>query len=126
MIIHDSYDSKTDIVHDVRLSGLFVDPQNIDVSIVNSDRICVSWPRRIVGMVAVDVAKISEACLSLQYLWSGILETLAVLVVFSFFIGINVLAALGVIAVSIPWQYYLGLVVPYRKKELSKISTKRV
>jgi ATP-binding cassette, subfamily C (CFTR/MRP), member 1 len=79
----------------------------------------------IVGLVAVDVAKISEACLSLQYLWSGIFETSAVLVVLGFQIRMSVLPALAVMAVFLPLQYYLGLVVAYRKKALSKISTKR-
>ena len=75
----------------------------------------------IVGMVAVDVAKIFEACLSLQSLWSGIFETLAVLAVLSFLI---VLPAVGVMAVFLPLQHNLGLVVAYRKKALSVISTK--
>ena len=79
----------------------------------------------IVGLVAVDVAKISEACLSLQYLWSGVFETLAVLAILSLLIGTSVLPAVGVMAVFLPLQYYLGLVVAYRKKALSVISTKR-
>jgi hypothetical protein len=64
-----------------------------------------------------------HACL--QYLWSCIFETLAVLIVLSFQIRMSVLPALAVMAVFLPLQYYLGLVVAYRKKALSKISTKR-
>jgi ATP-binding cassette, subfamily C (CFTR/MRP), member 1 len=79
----------------------------------------------IVALVAVDVAKISEACLSLQYLWSGIFETLAVLVVLSLMIKASVVPAIAVMAVFLPLQYYLGLVVAYRKKALSVVSTKR-
>jgi ABC transporter transmembrane region len=37
----------------------------------------------------------------------------------------RVLPALAVMAVFLPLQYFLGLVVAYRKKALSKISTKR-
>ena len=79
----------------------------------------------IVGLVAVDVAKIAQACLSLQYLWSGIFETVAVLVVLVILMGFSVVPAVIVMAVFLPLQYYLGLLVAYRKKALSKISTKR-
>jgi hypothetical protein len=83
MIIQDSYVSKTDIVHDVRLSGLF--------AAIPAMRL--GQETQILSLLARPYAKISEACLSLQYLWSDISETLAVLVVFSCFIGINVLTS---------------------------------
>jgi ATP-binding cassette, subfamily C (CFTR/MRP), member 1 len=75
--------------------------------------------------VTVDVAKISEACLSLQYLWSGIFETIAVLGVLASLTGASVFPAVGVMAIFLPLQYYLGFVVAFRKMALSLVSMKR-
>lgn len=79
----------------------------------------------VVALVAKDVEKVAEACLSLQYLWSGIFETFAVLVVLVFTMKIAILPGVGIMCVFLPLQYYLGLVVAYRKKTLSEVSTKR-
>jgi ATP-binding cassette subfamily C (CFTR/MRP) protein 1 len=80
----------------------------------------------VVSLISKDVAKIAEACLSLQFLWSGIFETLAVIVVLSSLIGADVIPALGVMAVFLPLQYWMGMVVAYRKVELSAVSKTRI
>ena len=80
----------------------------------------------IVSLVAKDVEKIAEACLSLQYLWSGIFETFAVLVVLVLLMGSSVLPALAVMAVFLPLQYWMGMVVAYRKVRLAEVSKKRI
>lgn len=80
----------------------------------------------IVSLVSKDVDKLSEACLSCQYLWSGIFETIAVLVVCFILSGTSVLPALGVMAVFLPLQYWMGMVVAFRKKKLATISKKRI
>jgi hypothetical protein len=71
----------------------------------------------VVSLVAKDVEKVTEACLSLQYLWSGIFETVAVLVVVVTLLGITVLPGVGLMCVFLPLQYCLGLVVAYREEE---------
>jgi ATP-binding cassette, subfamily C (CFTR/MRP), member 1 len=80
----------------------------------------------IVSLVAKDVEKIAEACLSLQYLWSGIFETFAVLAVLILLMGASVLPALAVMAVFLPLQYWMGMVVAYRKVRLAAVSNKRI
>ncbi|KAI2499417.1 hypothetical protein MHU86_15062 [Fragilaria crotonensis] len=80
----------------------------------------------VVSLVSKDVEKLAEACLSLQYLWSGIFETLAVLAVVFSLLGITILPGVGLMLVFLPLQYYLGVVVAYRKKELAKVSSKRI
>jgi ABC-type multidrug transport system fused ATPase/permease subunit len=79
----------------------------------------------VVALVAKDVEKVAEACLSLQYLWSGIFETVLVLLVLIGLMGIAVVPGVAVMAVFLPLQYFLGLVVAHRKKKLSVISTQR-
>lgn len=79
----------------------------------------------VVSLVAKDVEKIAEACLSIQYLWSGIFETVAVFVVVFLLLGKTVLPGFGLICVFLPLQYYLGLIVAYRKKSLAVVSTRR-
>ncbi len=80
----------------------------------------------VVSLVAKDVEKLSEACLSLQYLWSGIFETLAVLAVVLSLLGVTILPGVGMMCVFLPLQYWLGLVVAFRKKNLAKVSSKRI
>jgi ABC-type multidrug transport system fused ATPase/permease subunit len=80
----------------------------------------------VVSLVAKDVEKLAEACLSLQYLWSGIFETLAVLVVLMFMMGASILPGLAVMAVFLPLQYFLGMVVAFRKKKLALVSNRRI
>ncbi len=80
----------------------------------------------VVALVAKDVEKLAEACLSLQYLWSGIFETLAVLVVTLTLLGFTILPGVGLMAVFMPLQYWLGMIVAYRKKSLTEVSNRRV
>lgn len=65
----------------------------------------------VVALVAKDVEKLAEACLSLQYLWSGIFETLAVLAVTLTLLGFTILPGVALMAVFMPLQYWLGMVV---------------
>jgi ABC-type multidrug transport system fused ATPase/permease subunit len=80
----------------------------------------------VVSLVAKDVEKLAEACLSLQYLWSGIFETLAVLAVTFTLLGLTILPGIGLMFVFMPLQYCLGVVVAYRKKTLANVSSKRI
>jgi ABC-type multidrug transport system fused ATPase/permease subunit len=80
----------------------------------------------VVSLVAKDVEKIAEACLSLQYLWSGIFETAAVFAVVFILLGATILPGFGLISVFLPLQYGLGLVVAYRKKNLAAVSSTRI
>ena len=79
----------------------------------------------IVALVAKDVEKLTEACLSFQYLWSGIFETFAVFAVTMILMGKTILPGLGLMCVFLPLQYFLGLQVAYKKKTLAAISSKR-
>jgi ATP-binding cassette, subfamily C (CFTR/MRP), member 1 len=79
----------------------------------------------VVSLVSKDVEKLAEACLSLQYLWSGIFETIAVLVVLVSMVGMSILPGVIVMCVFLPLQYFLGVLVAVRKKKLSYVSCKR-
>ena len=80
----------------------------------------------VVALVAKDVEKIAEACLSLQFLWSGIFETVTVFVVTLTLLGNTILPGVGLIAVFMPLQYLMGMVVAYRKKDLAVVSDERI
>lgn len=80
----------------------------------------------VVSLVAKDAEKLNEACLSMQYLWSGIFETLAVYAVLSYSLGKTVLPGLGLMCVFMPLQYYLGIIIAYKKKDLVVVSSKRI
>ncbi|GAX11414.1 hypothetical protein FisN_22Lh092 [Fistulifera solaris] len=80
----------------------------------------------IVALVAKDVEKLAEACLSLQYLWSGIFETLAAFAVTLILLGATILPGVAMMAIFMPLQYYMGMVVAYRKKDLAAVSDERI
>jgi ABC-type multidrug transport system fused ATPase/permease subunit len=80
----------------------------------------------VVSLVAKDVEKLSEACLSIQYLWSGIFETIAVYAVLLNLLGSTILPGLGLMCVFMPLQYCLGLIIAFKKKDLNKVSSHRI
>jgi len=80
----------------------------------------------VVSLVAKDVEKLAEACLSLQYLWSGIFETIAVFAVAMLLMGTAILPGLALMCVFLPLQYWMGLKVAYQKKTLAKVSKQRI
>jgi len=80
----------------------------------------------VVALVAKDVEKIAEACLSLQFLWSGIFETVTVFVVTLTLLGSTILPGVALIAVFMPLQYLMGMVVAYKKKDLAVVSDERI
>jgi ABC-type multidrug transport system fused ATPase/permease subunit/HSP20 family molecular chaperone IbpA len=80
----------------------------------------------VVSLVAKDVEKLAEASLSVQYLWSGIFETVAVFVVLWFSIKETIFPGLGLMCVFLPLQYLLGVIVAYRKKALALVSNRRI
>ena len=80
----------------------------------------------IVSLVAKDVEKIAEACLSLQYLWSGIFETFVVFAVCFTLLGATILPGFGAMVVFMVLQYWMGMVVAFRKKKLALVSDKRI
>lgn len=80
----------------------------------------------VVSLVAKDVEKLNEASLSIQYLWSGIFETIAVFVVVFILLGSTILPGLGLMCVFMPLQYILGIKIAFMKKDLSAVSSERI
>jgi ATP-binding cassette, subfamily C (CFTR/MRP), member 1 len=80
----------------------------------------------VVSLVAKDTEKLAEACLSIQYLWSGIFETIAVYAVLAYSLGSTILPGLGLMCVFMPLQYCLGLIIAFKKKDLNKVSSRRI
>lgn len=80
----------------------------------------------VVSLVAKDAEKLAEACLSIQYLWSGIFETIAVYAVLAYSLGSTILPGLGLMCVFMPLQYCLGLIIAFKKKDLNKVSSHRI
>jgi hypothetical protein len=80
----------------------------------------------VVSLIAKDVETLAEACSSLQFLWSGIAETMAVFAVVLSLIGSAILPGVGLmLGVFLPFQYYLGMKVAYQKKSMALVSNKR-
>jgi ABC-type multidrug transport system fused ATPase/permease subunit len=80
----------------------------------------------VVSLVAKDIEKLNEACLSIQYLWSGLFETVAAYVVLLTLLGSTILPGLGLMCVFLPLQYVLGIIIAFMKKDLAVVSSKRI
>ena len=80
----------------------------------------------VVSLVAKDVEKLAEACLSIQYLWSGLFETIAVYAVLVTLLGSTILPGLGLMCIFMPLQYCLGLIIAFKKRDLNVVSSHRI
>jgi ATP-binding cassette, subfamily C (CFTR/MRP), member 1 len=80
----------------------------------------------VVSLVAKDVEKLAEACLSIQYLWSGIFETVLVYAVLLKLLGKTILPGLGLMCIFMPLQYCLGVIIAFKKKDLNVVSSHRI
>jgi hypothetical protein len=75
--------------------------------------------------VSKDCRKIADAVASLQFLWSGVFESVVIFAVLLGFITYNALPALGVFLLLLPLQYKLGLWIAQKKAEISTCSSER-
>jgi hypothetical protein len=80
----------------------------------------------IVSLIAKNVEKIAEACLSLQYLWSGIFETFTVFAVCFLLLGATILPGFGVMIVFMIVQYWLCMSMAFQKKKLAIVSERHI
>jgi hypothetical protein len=80
----------------------------------------------VVSHVAKEFEKIADACLSIQYLWSGFFETIAVYSVLLSLLGSTILPELGLMCIFMPLQYCLGAKTAYQKRDLSIVSSQRI
>jgi ABC-type multidrug transport system fused ATPase/permease subunit len=80
----------------------------------------------VVSLVAKDIEKLNEACVSIQYLWSGLFETVAAYAVLLTLLGRTILPGLGLMCVFLPLQYVLGIIIAFKKKDLAVVSSTRI
>lgn len=78
------------------------------------------------ALVATDCAKLQDAVQSVNYLWSGVLEALAIFGVLIGFVGKSALPGLGLLLVLLPFQYFLGTLGAKLRKKTVAASDDRV
>ena len=83
-------------------------------------------PPDLVALVAIDCAKLGDACIMLQYLWSGAVEALAILGVLLIFVGRAALPGLAVVLALVPVQFLVGLATANARKKVTTASGARV
>jgi ABC-type multidrug transport system fused ATPase/permease subunit len=66
-------------------------------------------PVDLVGLATKDCAKLREACTNLQFLWSGALEAVAIMVILLVLVGRAALPGLGVVLLLVPLQFAVGM-----------------
>jgi len=80
----------------------------------------------IVSLVAMDCNKLGEACTTLQFLWSGILESVAITAVLLGLIGKAALPGAAIMLLLLPFQYFTGVAISRMRKRVVKASDARV
>jgi len=80
----------------------------------------------VVSIVSTDVTKLANSATTLHYLWSGMIEALAIIAVLIGFIGVAALPALGLLLFLIPVQYLIGMIIAGMRKKTASASDERV
>ena len=70
----------------------------------------------VTSLVANDCSKLNSASTMLQYLWSGAVEAIAILLILVGFVGRAALPGLGVVLLLIPIQFLLGAATAKARK----------
>ena len=78
------------------------------------------------ALVSTDCTKLQDAASSLNFLWSGVVEALAIIGVLIGFVGVYALPGLALLLVLLPLQYYLGLLSAKQRKKTIEASGARV
>ncbi len=78
------------------------------------------------SLVSTDCTKLQDAASSLNFLWSGVVEALAIIGVLIGFVGVYALPGLALLLVLLPLQYYLGLLSAKQRKKTIEASGARV
>lgn len=80
----------------------------------------------VVSLVSTDCAKLADSCTTLQFLWSGVIEALAII---GFLVGVMreaALPGLGLVVLLIPVQYFIGLSIAKMRKKVAAAAEERV
>lgn len=78
------------------------------------------------ALVSTDCAKLQDAVQSVNFLWSGVLEALAIFGVLIGFVGRSALPGLGLLLVLLGFQYFLGTLGAKLRKKTVAASDDRV
>ena len=80
----------------------------------------------VINLVGTDCSKIMDGCTSIHYLWSGPLESLAIIGTLIYLIGVSALVGLGLLLLILPALYYLGHKIAEAREDGIASTEKRV
>lgn len=83
-------------------------------------------PPDVISLVGTDCAKLADATLTLQFLWSGVIEATAIIAVLLGLVGRSALPALGALILLVPTQYAVGMWIAKTRKRVVAASDARV
>ena len=83
-------------------------------------------PVDVVSLISKDCSKLGEACTTLQYLWSGALEAVAIMGILLALVGRAALPGLGVVLLLVPAQFFVGVATAAARKRAIAAADKRV
>ena len=80
----------------------------------------------VVSLIATDCNKLHEASATLNYLWSAVVEALAIIGVLLGLVGVDALPGFGLLLLILPTQYALGALAARTRKYVVVASDARV
>jgi ABC-type multidrug transport system fused ATPase/permease subunit len=80
----------------------------------------------VVSLVSTDCQKVCDACASVQFLWSGIVEAFAIMGVLVGFAGVSALPGCAIMFLLLPLQYYIGIKITRVRAKVVEASETRV
>lgn len=80
----------------------------------------------VINIVSSDIGRVQDAVTNFHFLWTSILETIAILIITCLVLGYSALPSVGLILLLFPVQIYLGRVTSQIQEESTQITTQRV
>lgn len=80
----------------------------------------------ILTIISTDIEAISDCVSQFHFLWSGVVEVVAIVAISFVIVGVNAFPALAAILITLPFQLYLGYLVSVKSSEWIETSAERV
>jgi ABC-type multidrug transport system fused ATPase/permease subunit len=80
----------------------------------------------VVNIVSTDVARIQDAVLNFHFLWTSAFETIIIICIAFYEIGISAFTSLGIIILLMPIQIYLGNITSETQRHNTETTSNRV
>ncbi|CAG8541755.1 6472_t:CDS:10 [Ambispora leptoticha] len=80
----------------------------------------------IVNLISHDCNRVAEACVNFHFLWSSVVEIIAIIILAWIELGVSAVPALVILMILIPTQYKLGWLTSKFASSMAKVTMSRI